>query len=137
MFNSFLRFVELRGIQAAGKTTLARTWLQNSSDLVRVNRDDLREMLFVDSYKPSHEPLVKACEAACAKVAVERGYSVIIDDTNLTGSSFWKDLAVELGIQHTSHHLPISVGEAIKRDAARDKSVGAVVIAATAKRSKI
>src|SRR4051812_21527963 len=121
MLNSLLRFVELRGIQAAGKTTLARTWLQNSPNTVRVNRDDLRDMLFVDSYKPNHESLVKACEVACAKVAVERGYSVIIDDTNLTGSSFWKDLATQLGIQHASHHLPISVGEAIKRDAARDK----------------
>lgn len=137
MFKSFLRFVELRGIQAAGKTTLARSWQQRYPNVARVNRDDLRSMLFGESYRRSQEHAVVAAEKACAEAVSNEGYNVVIDDTNLTGSSMWRDLASKLGVKHTVRNLKVSVGEAIRRDAQRPKPVGPKAIVATAKRSKV
>lgn len=134
MFKSFLRIVELRGLQAAGKTTLAKAWLERYPNVVRVNRDDLRSMLRLGNYKRSHEPVVIACERACAEAAVHEGYNVIVDDTNLTGNTLWQRLADALDIKYTSRHLRVSVDEAIKRDAQRPNPVGPVAIRATAKR---
>lgn len=136
MFKSFIRFVELQGLQAAGKTTLARSWLHQYPNVARINRDDLRAMMFGDSYRRSQEPVVVACEMAVAETAARNGYNVVIDDTNLTGSSMWRDLANKLGIKHTSRRLDVSVEEAIRRDATRAKPVGEAAIRATARRAR-
>ena len=136
MFKSFLRVVELQGLQAAGKTTLTKAWLDRFPNVVRVNRDDLRAMLRGNAYTRGHEPVVVACEKACAEAAIREGYNVIVDDTNLTGDPLWKRLADALDVKYTSRRLNVSVEEAIQRDAQRPKPVGPVVIKATAKRMK-
>lgn len=137
MLKELLGIIELRGIQASGKTTLARSLVSQSSKLVRVNRDDLRSMMFGTSYRLRDEPVVTACERACAEVSVKRGYGVVVDDTNLTGGSLWEDVADSLGVSHSSKYLKIPVEEAIRRDALRPDPVGVVAIRAAVKRSRL
>ncbi len=134
MFKSFLSgILELRGLQASGKTTLAKSLLKNDITLVRVNRDDLRTMLRAGhGLTLPYERLVKACEVACVKEAVQQGYNVVVDDTNLR-SSAWRSLAHSWGVKHTIKELNVSVKDAIIRDSLRDKPVGAKAITATAK----
>src|SRR3954471_23288092 len=126
MLKELLGIIELRGIQASGKTTLARSLVGQSSKIVRVNRDDLRSMMFGTSYRLKDEPVIVACEKACAEVSVKHGYGVVVDDTNLVDSSLWEDLANSLGVGHSSKYLKISTEEAIKRDALRPDPVGVV-----------
>lgn len=134
---SWIKILELRGIQAAGKTTLARKLTAQDPRVVRVNRDDLRAMLRGDVYMQRHEPVVKACEAACAVAAAREGYSVVIDDVNLPGNNFWRTVASLLGVPYENKTLHISVEEAIERDAQRLNPIGAAAIRATAKRCQI
>src|SRR4051812_17485249 len=117
MFEFFRGIVELQGLQASGKTTLSKSWLEMFPKVVRVNRDDLRAMLRSNAYTRGHEPVVIACERACAEAAIKEGYSVVVDDTNLTGNPLWKRLADELNVPHISKRLDVPINEAISRDA--------------------
>lgn len=135
MFKDLLRITELRGIPASGKTTYAKSLLVKSPNIVRVNRDDLRAMLRGDNYSLKDENVVKLCEQACAAVSAARGYSVVIDDTNLKRETTWHRLATQLGVKHSVYHLDVSVEEAIKRDAQRKNPVGADAIRAYANKT--
>lgn len=127
-----LKLLELRGIPAAGKTTMARTLVMKTVNTARVNKDDLRTMMFGNSYNPKYEPVVKAAEVAVAKACIEQGYNVIVDDTNLAADSLWRDLANDLKLDYSSTILNTPPEVAIVRDALRSQPVGAVVIRAAA-----
>jgi predicted kinase len=130
----FQRLIELRGIQASGKTTLAKSMVEEDPHVVRVSKDDIRSMLRGSSYNKSDERLVKQCEMACAVAALDNGYSVVVDDTNLTPSA-WRFIAANKGAKHVIHCMNVPVEIAIERDAQRTNPVGAAAIRATASRA--
>lgn len=81
-----------RGLPGSGKTYWARAWLEwmaiegHRGHLVRVNRDDLRRMMFDSDYrKPTEfiELRVTAAQHAMISALLRMGVSVIVDDTNL------------------------------------------------------
>lgn len=72
-----------RGLPGSGKTTLARAWVaEDPKNRVRVNRDDLREMLTNGFVKDNEYDLTQARNAFVSEL-LRRGYDVIVDDTNL------------------------------------------------------
>jgi len=89
----------LRGYSGSGKTTAARDFLRTWPDTVRVSRDDIRAMLDGTASKTvfGHdlEDVVTKIEEATVRSAIRKGYSVIVDDTNLRlkYARRWADVA--------------------------------------------
>lgn len=87
----------LQGLPGSGKSTIAKNLVRENGDFVRVNKDDLRNMLYGGVWKPEREQGVLETERNIAEYfLVHEHKSVIVDDTNLNPRviAFWKD-AVE------------------------------------------
>jgi predicted kinase len=127
-----------RGLPASGKTTWAQAWVNAvASGRVRVNRDDLRHMLYgrYSGLTYAEEETVTIAQHAAVRSALVAGRSVVVDDTNLRAkhARAFLDLAVSVGagweVRDFTH---VTVDECIARDMARgasgSRSVGADVI---------
>lgn len=118
------------GLPASGKSTEARSRMSDGS-VMRVNRDDIRAMLF-SRWKGKKEQVVTDCQKAAVRSAVCAGYSVVIDDTNLNPGTQagWKTLADELGVVLVQESFDTPVSECVARDFLRSgrARVGRAVI---------
>lgn len=121
-----------RGLPAAGKTTWAKAWvLEKPGERARVNRDDLRAMLFADpTYEWQQEQQVTAIQRATVRELLAAGRDVVCDDTNLRAKYVreWMRFARAHGAGVEVRDFPIDVEEAVRRDAERARPVGEVVI---------
>ncbi|WP_067595321.1 AAA family ATPase [Nocardia terpenica] len=91
-----------RGWPGSGKTTRARTWVEQAEGRVKgPSRDDLRASLFNRSgiLTGEQEQLITRVQEAAVRALIAAGRSVIVDDTNLrlAHARRWADLAAELG----------------------------------------
>lgn len=120
----------LSGLPGSGKTTLARQLVEDSGNAGRVNRDDLRAMLFDSKWSGPREGIVVEVEKAIARVLLNHNMTPVIDDTNLTDkhSRLWLDFAKSWGADWSPIVLPTDLKECIRRDSLRDKPVGEAVI---------
>jgi predicted kinase len=120
----------MRGLPASGKTTRAKEIMEASGNMIRVNKDLLREMLHFSKWKGSNESITKAMAYCVAKQCLISGINVIIDDTNLNEGTFqgWKGLAKEMELEAKVVKMDTSLEECLKRDLTRKKSVGENVI---------
>lgn len=120
----------LRGLPGSGKTTLARETVEKDGNVGRINRDDLRAMLFNSKWSGKREGVVIDCEKAIAKVLLANQHTAIIDDTNLTDKHWllWKDFADSQGVVITQTTMDLDFSECLARDAAREKPVGEAII---------
>lgn len=83
-----VKLIICRGMPASGKSTYSRQWvLEDPKKRVRVNRDDIRNMLG-KYWVPSREHLVTDIEKLSVVKALNEGYDVILDATNLTERKF-------------------------------------------------
>jgi len=123
----------LRGISGSGKTTYAKR-ICREQGYKRVNRDDLREMLFGLSpeqyYKTSgigtRENIITGVQNLLIEHLLELGESVVVDNTNL------KESVVKsfnsLGVETIVETLDVPLETAIQRDLKRERTVGRQVI---------
>ncbi len=122
----------LRGLPASGKSTFAKGLCERYPDLVRVCRDDLRNMR-VPYWFPKQERLITSWEQNCARVALEHGYSVVLDATNLN-NDFLDDMItyLKLNVSNTfeikTKDFNTPLEECIRRDSLRENPVGEDVI---------
>lgn len=76
------------GIPGSGKSTWAKAQTANCDHLVhpivRINKDELRAMLYVREWNPSLENLTNDIESRAIARALNLGYDVIDDSTNLS-----------------------------------------------------
>lgn len=121
-----------RGLPASGKTTFAKAWVaERPTERARVNRDDLRAMLFeTPTYEWHQERAVTEVQRAAVKALLAGGMDVVCDDTNLRPKYVreWERFARGNGATVELREFPVDVDEAIRRDAARDRTVGEDVI---------
>jgi tRNA uridine 5-carbamoylmethylation protein Kti12 len=113
-----------RGLPGSGKTTCARAWVaEDRRNRVRVNRDDLRDMIDDGTFiKGVTEGRIIAARDALICYFLERGKSVICDDTNLPD-----DMMLVFSMIAEDHDADFEVvdlrdvplEECIKRNAAR------------------
>jgi predicted kinase len=73
----------LKGLPGCGKTTLAKQLMQAEKKIVRVNKDDLRTMIQFGGYNSTTERVVVQAEYDLVDLWISKGFSVIVDDTNL------------------------------------------------------
>jgi len=133
-----------RGLPASGKSTAAIEMVNASAGRVRrVNLDALRLMLDDnDGHRRlgrRHEDVVLAAQDAAVLAAVDGGFDVVIDNTHLT-PRLPRHYARLLGTRDVAFalldftHVPVE--ECIRRDAARDRTVGRQVILDMARQLK-
>lgn len=114
------------GLPASGKSTWAKKLVHdNPGQYKRINKDDLRAMLN-GSARPGgkNEKFVLAVQKQLISNALENGYDVICDDTNIhpkylqSIENNFKNVEIELVI----FDVPMEV--CIQRDAQRENKVG-------------
>lgn len=118
------------GLPASGKSTEARIRLADGN-VMRVNRDEIRSMLF-SRWKGKKEQVVTDIEESAIASATALGFDVIIDDTNLHPGTRarWNALAKKLGVVLVEESFNTSLQECIDRDFMRSGKarVGRAVI---------
>lgn len=126
-----VQMILTRGIPASGKTTYAKVWASAAPKRVRINRDDLRFMLY-NAYHADHidEDAVTKLQYAAITAALKAGHSVIVDDTNLNDRFVRKLVAVghRAGVPVSVMDFPVDLQEALRRNALRDRKVPEDVI---------
>lgn len=126
-----------RGLPASGKTTFATKWVARSPRTrARVNRDDLRDMLFGTrtGLSPEQEDTVTTASQTLVRAHLKSGLDVIVDDTHLRPKYIrpWQEIAQTSGAALEIQEFPVDVETAISRDSVREHSVGETVIHALA-----
>ncbi len=120
-----------KGLPGSGKTTWARNWLAGHPMTLRVNKDELRAMLFNGVFGKGRETLVCKVRDFVVSQALSDGYEVIVDDTNF--NPVHQARLEEIGFQHGTtveikDFSEVPLETCIERDAHREKPVGTQVI---------
>lgn len=127
-----------RGLPASGKTTWAKTFVVGSPDTrARVNRDDLRAMLYgTPDYSWAQESAVTEASRHAVSALLAAGRDVVADDMNLRPKYVreWARFAAARGVEFEVVEFPVDVDESVRRDAERPKPVGGEVIRRMAQR---
>lgn len=127
-----------KGLQASGKSTWAREQVRTEEGWKRINKDDLRAMLDDNLWSSTKEKFILKARNSLLTTALQEGFNVIIDDTNLD-NKHWKDVLslltkLDIDVTISEKSFPIDLEEAIKRDAERSKPIGVEAITNTWKR---
>lgn len=126
-----------RGLPASGKTSFARQLVDSrpAGSIIRLNRDDLRAMCLPSGYgEPDYRPekLITQIQHSQITALLADGVDVIVDDTNMRARTVrtLAEFAVRAGAEWrcVDEFLAVPVEECIRRDTAREKSVGEEVI---------
>lgn len=131
-----MKMILVRGVPASGKSTWSKNYVTVNPDTVRVSRDDLRRMLFVTpTYEWEQEKLVSLVEKQMVEDALVSGKDVLIDSMNLRAKYVrdWQRVARTYGAEIVYKDFPISLQDAIARDAMRSgvEHIGADFIRST------
>lgn len=132
-----IELIVCQGLPASGKTTWSREWVnEDPKNRVRVNRDDIRNMLG-PYWILQREDLVTDIENNMILCALKHEFSVVVDATNLRGTQRFEDLLYyykEVEIK-TQDFTDVPVETCIERDKGREEGhVGKYVIRNMAKK---
>lgn len=72
-----------RGLPASGKSTWSTEWTKKHPTYKRINRDDLRMMMYGGIWNHKRERAVMLAREAIIHDFLKAGYNLILDDTNL------------------------------------------------------
>lgn len=123
------RLIMCKGLPGSGKSTWARSIVRDSTDVKRVNKDDLRTMLNDGVWSKKNEKTVVATQEALIRLYLSQGYSVIVDNTNFGWDDRMRALAEEFGVEfRIQDFTDVPVETCIKNDLNRRASVGKDVI---------
>ena len=124
------KIILLKGLPASGKTTWALQKCLEDPEFKRVNKDGIREKEVVHKWSKDFELSVLIKERTLGIDFIERGYNLIVDDTNFNPKheTFWKDIAEKYKCDFEIRFFDTSVKECIERDSKRKNPVGKSVI---------
>ena len=125
-----MKLTMLKGLPGSGKSTFARQAVKDSGNSARINRDDLRVMLFDSVWTGKREQVTIDCEKAIAEVLFKHGMNPIIDDTNLGAKhrQMWSYFAKEHEQMFVTQQMDANMDTCIDRDSKRNPGVGRPVI---------
>lgn len=134
MTKNMKKLILTQGLPGSGKTTWAEQFVTDNPGFVNINRDDIRRKIYPGKglkLRSKQEECVTGIQQERCREAVVSGKSVIISDTNLNERylSYWVSFAklYDLELEYKSF-LDVPVDECIRRDLARENSVGPDVI---------
>jgi predicted kinase len=114
------------GVSGCGKSTWAKSQVNwHRGNVVRLNRDDIRKMLFADvPWSNSNENLVRDWQMEGARQALQRGKNVIIDDTNCIRNTRqkWEEFAQSQHVKFRIVTFTVDLKTCIERDKARGET---------------
>lgn len=116
------KLIILRGAPASGKSTFAKTWVQQEVNRVRISRDDLRAMLFtVPNHTWEQEKLVTAVENTMIENAINERQDVVVDACHLRAKYVTPllKLAKVYGVEVEFKDFPISLEDVLERNSRR------------------
>ena len=119
------------GLPGSGKTVWSKEYQAKNPNTVRVNKDQLREMLHDSVWSEGREKFILKVRNFIVEESLKEGHDVIVDDTNLHSkhkNEMWKIAASNNAEVETKAFLDVSIEECIKRDLKRPNSVGEKVI---------
>lgn len=126
-----MKVIFTKGLPGSGKSTWSKKFCQKNTDYVRINRDELRHMRG-KYWLPEQEQMITQWEYLSAVAALEHGYSVIVDATNLNPihlSAFKEHLLHWFeGLTIEEKFFDVPVEECCLRDSRRSEPVGVDVI---------
>lgn len=76
------KLIFLKGLPGSGKSTWAKEYQAINPNTVRVNKDDLRQMLHNGVHSKGRESFVLEVRDYIVTKSLEQGHDVIVDDTN-------------------------------------------------------
>lgn len=119
------KIIVLQGPPACGKSTWAKQYVTENPDTVIVCRDSFREGRGI-YWNPKQEKYISDLEMFAVVNAVDRGYEVIIDATNLNPKTIekWNVLAKDKKCKIEFKEFYIPFEEAVARDEARAAAGG-------------
>lgn len=130
-----MKVLILKGLPASGKSTYAKK-LVDKGDWKRVNKDDLRAMMDNSQWSKRNEKFVIKTRNDIILLALEAGFNVVVDDTNLHPKHEsdihelvrnWNKVNTEQATVSTKF-FDVPVDVCIERDLKRPASVGERVI---------
>lgn len=111
------------GISGCGKSTHTKSLVNwGRGEIVRLNRDDIRKMLFCDvPWNAKNENLVRNWQMEGARQALQMGKDVIIDDTNCIRNTRqkWEEFATQAKVRFKIVTHTTDIDECIARDKKR------------------
>lgn len=122
------------GIGGSGKSTVAKSFVnKDRGQTIRLNRDDIRKMLYDQvPWSSRLEDLTRATQRESARIALQMGKNVVIDDTNCNRNvrAKWEEFAQQCKVKLKMVTMNTSLAECILRDSKRTgkESIGRAVI---------
>jgi predicted kinase len=97
-----------RGLPGSGKSTWSKQWTQDHPNFKRINRDDLRLMIYQGDWDENREKAVLYAREALIRSFLAHGYNLVLDDTNLVP---WRMAETRNTIQECADllHIPVEV----------------------------
>ncbi len=120
-----------KGLPGSGKTTWAKNWLAGHPMALRVNKDELRAMLYNGVSGKGRETLVLKVRDFVVSQALDDDHDVIVDDTNFNPQHLarMEAIAAQHGtVVEIKDFSDVPLETCIARDAQRANPVGQRVI---------
>jgi predicted kinase len=124
------KIIFLKGLPASGKSTWAKEFVEKNPGWLRLNKDDLRQMLHDNKWSKGNEKQVLLTRDAIIRAALTVGYNVIVDDTNFAPKHIEaiKKIAVEYKAIIEEKYFDVSLEECLARNQNRPNKVPDKVI---------
>jgi predicted kinase len=130
-----MKIILCMGLPGSGKSTWAKAQVERFPDRYkRINRDDLRAMIDFGKWSARSEQLIRLAELNLAELLLSHGYTIIVDDCNLSPSArtMWQEFARKIGAEiAVQDFTDVPLETCVQRDRIRVNSVGETVIRKT------
>lgn len=119
------KVIVLKGLPASGKSTWAKEFVENNPGWLRLNKDDLRQMLHNNKWSKGNEKQVLMARDATIKAALTMEYNVVVDDTNFAPQHLKtiKKIAEEFDADVEVKYFDVSLEECLARNQNRPNKV--------------
>ena len=124
------KIILCKGLPASGKSTWSKAYCCTHPNYVRINKDDLRDLLGSPVFDRKFEDQVLDIQRRMGLAILHTGKSLIVDDTNFAPKhqQYWSEIAKSRGITLDVINFDTPVEECIERDSKREQPVGKAVI---------